>query len=74
VAAIGDKSLVLFAIAIPGDSGGPVVNTAGKVVGVVSGGSVWAKRKVKTVAGTVHSITAPVRSGLANKARQLLGR
>jgi hypothetical protein len=51
-----------------------VVNTAGKVVGVVSGGSVWAKRKVKTVAGTVHSITAPVRSGLANKARQLLGR
>jgi S1-C subfamily serine protease len=74
VAAIGDKSLVLFAFAVPGDSGGPVVNAAGKVVGVVSGGSVWAKRKIRTAAGTLHSITAPVRSGLATKARQLLGR
>ncbi len=74
VAAVSDASLVLFAFAVPGDSGGPVVNAAGKVVAVVSGGSVWAKRKIKTAAGTVHSVTAPIRSGLASKARQFLKR
>jgi hypothetical protein len=74
VAAVSDASMVLFSYAIPGDSGGPVVNAAGKVCGVVSGGSVWAKTKVKTVAGTVHSVTAPIRSGLASKARQFLKR
>ena len=74
VAAVGEKTMVLFSYAIPGDSGGPVVNAAGKVVGVVSGGSVWAKSKVKTVAGTVHSITAPVRAGLVGKVRQVLKR
>lgn len=74
VAAVGDASMVLFSYAIPGDSGGPVVNAAGKVCGVVSGGSVWAKKKVKTVAGTVHSVTAPIRAGLAGRVRQLLKR
>jgi S1-C subfamily serine protease len=74
VAAVGEKSMVLFSYAIPGDSGGPVVNAAGKVCGVVSGGSVWAKKKVKTVAGTVHSVTAPIRAGLAGRVRQLLNR
>lgn len=74
VAAVGDASMVLFSFCIPGDSGGPVVNAAGKVCGVVSGGSVWAKTKVKTVAGTVHSVTAPIRAGLAGKVRQLLKR
>jgi S1-C subfamily serine protease len=74
VAAVGEKSMVLFSYAIPGDSGDPVVNAAGKVCGVVSGGSVWAKKKVKTVAGTVHSVTAPIRAGLAGRVRQLLNR
>lgn len=72
VAAVGDKSLVLLSFAIPGDSGGPVVNAKKQVVAVVSGGSVWAKRKIKSAAGTVHSITAPIRAGLIGKVRQVL--
>lgn len=71
IAAVADKSLIAFTYAIPGDSGGPIVNSAGKVVGVVSGGSVWAKRKVKTVAGTVHSLTAPVRAGTCTAINRL---
>lgn len=63
VAAVTEKSLIAFTYAVPGDSGGPIINSAGKVVGVVSGGSVWAKRKIRTAAGTVHSLTAPVRAG-----------
>lgn len=74
VEAVGDKSAILFTFAVSGDSGGPVCNAAGKVVGVVSGGSIWAKRKVKTVAGTVHSVTAPLRAGLVNKAKHVLSR
>lgn len=74
VAAVADKSLIAFSYAIPGDSGGPIVNSAGKVVGVVSGGSVWAKRKIKTAAGTVHSLTAPVRAGTCAAINRLLRR
>ena len=74
IAAVADKSLIAFTYAIPGDSGGPIVNSAGKVAGVVSGGSVWAKRKVKTVAGTVHSLTAPVRAGTCAAINRLLRR
>lgn len=74
VAAVGEQSSILFSYAIPGDSGGPVVNAAGKVCGVVSGGSVWAKKKVKTVAGTVHSVTAPIRCGSVAAVRRLLRR
>jgi S1-C subfamily serine protease len=74
VAAVGEQSSILFSYAIPGDSGGPVVNAAGKVCGVVSGGSVWAKKKVKTVAGTVHSVTAPIRCGSVTAIRRLLRR
>jgi len=74
VAAAGEQSSILFSYAIPGDSGGPVVNAAGKVCGVVSGGSVWAKKKVKTVAGTVHSVTAPIRCGSVTAIRRLLRR
>jgi hypothetical protein len=51
-----------------------VVNAAGKVCGVVSGGSIWAKKKVKTVAGTVHSVTAPIRCGSVAAVRRLLRR
>lgn len=74
IAAVGERSLLLFSYAIPGDSGGPVVNAAGQVVGVVSGGSVWAKRKIKTAAGTVHSLTAPVRAGTCERINRLLRR
>ena len=74
VAAVGEQSSILFSYAIPGDSGGPVVNAAGKVCGVVSGGSVWAKKKVKTVAGTVHSVTAPIRCGSVAAIKRLLRR
>lgn len=74
VAAVGEQSSILFSYAIPGDSGGPVVNAAGKVCGVVSGGSIWAKKKVKTVAGTVHSVTAPIRCGSVAAVRRLLRR
>jgi len=74
VAAVGEQSSILFSYAIPGDSGGPVVNAAGKVCGVVSGGSVWAKKKVKTVAGTVHSVTAPIRCGSVTAIKRLLRR
>ena len=74
VAAVGEKSSILFSYAIPGDSGGPVVNAAGKVCGVVSGGSIWAKNKVKTAAGTVHSVTAPIRCGAAGAIKRLLRR
>ena len=72
VAAVGEKSMVLLSYAIPGDSGGPVINAKKQVVAVVSGGSVWAKRKIKSAAGTVHSITAPIRAGLVGKVRQVL--
>lgn len=74
VAAVGEQSLVLFSYAIPGDSGGPVVNSAGKVVGVISGGSIWAKTKLKSVAGSVHSVTAPVRAGVCSRIKRLVGR
>lgn len=74
VAAVGEQSSILFSYAIPGDSGGPVVNAAGKVCGVVSGGSIWAKKKVKTVAGTVHSVTAPIRCGSVAAVRRMLRR
>lgn len=74
VAAVGEQSSILFSYAIPGDSGGPVVNAAGKVCGVVSGGSIWAKKKVKTVAGTVHSVTAPIRCGSVVAIKRLLRR
>ena len=74
VAGVGEKSQVLFSWAIPGDSGGPVVNAAGQVVGVVSGGSVWAKRKIKTTAGRVVSVTAPIRAGALACIRRLVHR
>lgn len=74
VAAVGEQSSILFSYAIPGDSGGPVINSANKVCGVVSGGSIWAKKKVKTVAGTVHSVTAPIRCGSVAAVRRLLRR
>jgi S1-C subfamily serine protease len=74
VAGVGEKSQVLFSYAIPGDSGGPVVNAAGKVCGVVSGGSVWCKKKLKNVYGHATSITAPVRAGACSAVRRLLGK
>lgn len=74
VAGVGDKSAVLFSFAIPGDSGGPIVNSANKVCGVVSGGSVWCRQKVKTVYGHASSITAPVRAGTCSAVRKLLGK
>lgn len=73
VAGVAEKSQVLFSWAIPGDSGGPVVNAAGKVCGVVSGGSVWCKKKLKNVYGHATSITAPVRAGTCSAVRRLLG-
>jgi S1-C subfamily serine protease len=74
VAAVGERSLVAFSYVIPGDSGGPIVNSAGKVVGVVSGGSVWAKRKLSGVAGAAVSVTAPVRAGTCSAVQRLLRR
>ena len=74
VACVGEKSQILFSHVIPGDSGGPVVNAAGKVVGTVSGGSIWAKKKLKGVAGAAVSVTAPVRAGTCGAIKKLLGR
>lgn len=74
VACVGEKSQILFSHVIPGDSGGPVVNAAGKVVGTVSGGSIWAKTKLKGVAGAAVSVTAPVRAGTCAAIRRLVGR
>jgi len=74
VAAVGEKSAVLFSYAIPGDSGGPVVNAANKVCGVVSGGSVWCRKKIRDAAGKVDSVTAPIRCGAAGAIKRLLCR
>lgn len=74
VAAVGENTLIAFTYAIPGDSGGPVVNAAGRVVGVVSGGSVWAKRKLKGMAGSTVSVTAPLRAGACSAINKLLRR
>lgn len=74
VACVGEKSQILFSHVIPGDSGGPILNCAGQVVGTVSGGSIWAKTKLKGVAGAAVSVTAPVRAGTVSAIRRLVGR
>jgi len=74
VAGVSEQAVVLWSYAIPGDSGGPVVNAAGQVVAVVSGGSVWCQKKVKTEAGTLHSLTTPIRCGSLVAVRRLVGK
>jgi S1-C subfamily serine protease len=47
---------------LPGDSGGPVFNVNGEVVGVISGGWFWFDGGVKTQSGKQISVTWPARA------------
>ena len=51
------------AYVIPGDSGGAVLNEAGEIVGVVSGGMCWSTSKVVNANGALLKATWPVRCG-----------
>jgi len=63
------KKLVLSGYVAQGDSGGPIFNVNGEVVGVVSGGSIWVRGK--TVDGAVNGakVTTPIVGPLLSVSR-----
>jgi len=60
VLGVDDNRVVLSGHVAQGDSGGPVFNSSGEVVSVVSGGAIWLKGK--TVDGTPGGakVTTPI--------------
>lgn len=61
------KHVIISCDVIAGDSGGPITNSKGEVIGVVSGGIIWCCDKKLN-----HPITWPTRSGSFVRIKELL--
>ena len=59
--------LIISCDVIAGDSGGPITNTKGEVIGVVSGGMIWCCDEKLN-----HPITWPTKSGSFVRIKELL--
>ena len=57
-----EKQIFASAPLLPGDSGGPVFNNAGQLVGIISGGWFWFDGGVKSPNGKSISVTWPARA------------